>query len=158
MPGSRAGTSKAEAQRPLPRQAGGSVADLDVHLWCHTSIAPERELVRQHVRGRVAGFIRMSKLENFDAADREDAREVKAVYDYFEHTKADAQHRVSVPDKFVDDIALAGTVEEVREQVRRLMSFPALDQIVIGPQVSGEAFVTDEYILRKFAEQVISRL
>ena len=140
------------------RQAGRSVADIDVHLWCHTSIAPERELARQHVRGRVAGFVRMSKLENFDEADRASAKQVKAAYDYFEHTMADARHRVSVPDKFVDDIALAGTAEEVREQVRRLASFAAVDQIVIGPQVSGEAFVTDEYIMRTFAEKVIGRL
>lgn len=138
------------------RQAGRTGDKIDVHLWCHTSIAPERELARQHVRGRVAGFIRMSKLENFDEADREEAQRVKTAYDYYEHTKADARHRAIVPDKFVDNIALAGTPEEVREQVQRLMSFSAVDQIVIGPQVSGEAFVSDEYILRTFAENVIS--
>jgi alkanesulfonate monooxygenase SsuD/methylene tetrahydromethanopterin reductase-like flavin-dependent oxidoreductase (luciferase family) len=55
-------------------------------------------------------------------------------------------------------IALAGTPEEVREQVRRVMTVPEITRIIILPQNPGRGFIEREAILRTFAEQVMARV
>jgi hypothetical protein len=55
-------------------------------------------------------------------------------------------------------MALAGTPDEVREQVRRVMAVPEIARIILLPQNPGQGFIERESILRTFAEQVMARL
>ncbi len=64
----------------------------------------------------------------------------------------------AVPDRFVDMLALAGTPDEVREQVQRVLTVPEVTRIILLPQNPGQGFIERESILRTFAEQVMARL
>jgi alkanesulfonate monooxygenase SsuD/methylene tetrahydromethanopterin reductase-like flavin-dependent oxidoreductase (luciferase family) len=55
-------------------------------------------------------------------------------------------------------IALAGTPDDVRDQVRRVMTVPEIARIIILPQNPGTGFIARESILRTFAEQVMARV
>jgi alkanesulfonate monooxygenase SsuD/methylene tetrahydromethanopterin reductase-like flavin-dependent oxidoreductase (luciferase family) len=83
---------------------------------------------------------------------------LRAAYDSYQHATAASRHRELVPDRFVDRLALAGTPEEVREQVRRVMTVPEISRIILLPQNPGRGFIERESILRTFAEQVMARL
>ena len=83
---------------------------------------------------------------------------IRAAYDSYQHATAASRHRELVPDRFVDMMALAGAAEEVREQVRRVMTVPEIARIIILPQNPGQGFIERESILRTFAEEVMARL
>ena len=85
-------------------------------------------------------------------------RRLRAAYDSYQHATAASRHRELVPDRFVDMMALAGTPDEVREQVRRVMTVPEIARIILLPQNPGQGFIEREAILRTFAEQVMAHL
>ena len=90
--------------------------------------------------------------------DQAAVRRVRDAYDSYQHATAGSRHRELVPDRFVDMLALAGTPQEVREQVRRVMSVPAIGRIIILPQNPGQGFLEREAILRTFAGEVMARV
>ena len=59
-----------------------------------------------------------------------------------------------VPDKFTNQLALAGTPEEVREQVERMAEVSGFDTIVLNTQASADL----DDSLKLFAEGVIAPL
>jgi 5,10-methylenetetrahydromethanopterin reductase len=132
--------------------------DLDIICWAHTSISDDRQAAREHVRGRVTAALRHPLPVEMNAEDQAVIDRVKAEYDFLEHASADARHRDLAPDRFIDLLALAGTPEEVRDQVRQIMTMPEIAHIVITPQVPGEGFIEREAIFRMFAEGVIAQV
>ena len=101
------------------RAAGRAPEDLDVAIWAPTSIAPDRALARDHVRGRVASALRHAFPVAWSPEDQAVIDQVRAAYDSYQHATAASKHRLLVTDRFVDLMALAGRPEEVREQVER---------------------------------------
>ena len=83
---------------------------------------------------------------------------IRAAYDSYQHATAASRHRELVPDRFVDMMALAGTPDEVRAQVKRVMTVPEIARIILLPQNPGRGFIEREAILRTFAEQVMAHL
>jgi 5,10-methylenetetrahydromethanopterin reductase len=132
--------------------------DLDVAIWAPTSIAPDRALARDHVRGRVASALRHAFPVRFGPEDQAVIDQVRAAYDSYQHASAGSKHRLLVTDRFVDLMALAGRPEEVREQVLGIMNVGGVGRIILLPQVPGQDFVQREDVLRLFAEQVMARL
>ena len=63
-----------------------------------------------------------------------------------------------MPDRLVDLMALAGTPDEVREQVRGVMTVPEIGRIILLLQVPGAGFDSREHILTLFAEEVMARV
>jgi alkanesulfonate monooxygenase SsuD/methylene tetrahydromethanopterin reductase-like flavin-dependent oxidoreductase (luciferase family) len=63
-----------------------------------------------------------------------------------------------VTDRFVDLMALAGTPDDVREQIERVAAVGGVGRIILLPQVPGQDFVEREQVLRLFADQVMARL
>ena len=96
--------------------------------------------------------------ENTSPADAAAVRRLRDAYDSYQHATAASQHRELVPDRFVDMLALAGTPEEVREQVQRVMTVKEIGRIIILPQNPGQGFLERESILNVFAEQVMARV
>jgi len=140
-------------------RAGGRAAeDLDVAIWAPTSIAADRALARDHVRGRVASALRHAFPVRWSPEDQAVIDQVRAAYDSYQHASAGSQHRLLVTDRFVDLMALAGRPEEVREQVCGIMGVGGVGRIILLPQVPAQAFVEREDVLRLFAEQVMARL
>jgi 5,10-methylenetetrahydromethanopterin reductase len=140
------------------RAAGRAPADLDVAIWAPTSIAPDRALARDHVRGRVASALRHAFPVTWSPEDQAVIDRVRAAYDSYEHASAASKHRLLVTDRFVDLMALAGTPDEVREQVRGITGVAGIARIILLPQVPGQAFVEREQVLRLFADQVMARV
>ena len=140
------------------RTAGRNPDDLDVAIWAPTSIASDRALARDHVRGRVASALRHAFPVAWSPEDQAVIDQVRAAYDSYQHASAASKHRLLVTDRFVDLMALAGRPEEVREQVRAIMGVGGVGRIILLPQVPGQAFVEREEVLRLFAEQVMARL
>ncbi|MBI3825895.1 MAG: LLM class flavin-dependent oxidoreductase [Candidatus Rokubacteria bacterium] len=138
--------------------SGRSLDDLDVAVWAPTSLGRDRALARDHVRGRVASALRHAFPVEFSAEDRAAIQRVREQYDSFQHATAGSTHRTLVPDRFVDLMALAGTPGEVVEQVRGIATLPAIDRVIVLPQVPGEGFIERESILQLFAEEVIARV
>jgi 5,10-methylenetetrahydromethanopterin reductase len=140
------------------RAAGRDPKDLDVAIWAPTSIAPDRALARDHVRGRVASALRHAFPVAWSPEDQAVIDQVRAAYDSYQHASAASKHRLLVTDRFVDLMALAGGPEEVREQVLAIMGVGGVGRIILLPQVPGQAFVEREEVLRLFADQVMARL
>lgn len=139
-------------------ESGRRLADLDVVLWAPMSIALDGGLARDHVRGRVASALRHPLPVALDPEDQAAIARLRAGYDAFAHATADSSHRLLVPDRLVDLMALAGTPGEVREQVRRIAGVAGISRIIVLPQVPGQGFHSREEILRLFADQVMARL
>jgi 5,10-methylenetetrahydromethanopterin reductase len=140
------------------RTAGRDPDDLDVAIWAPTSIAPDRALARDHVRGRVASALRHAFPVAWSPEDQAVIDQVRAAYDSYQHASAASKHRLLVTDRFVDLMALAGRPEEVREQVQGIIGVGGVGRIILLPQVPGQDFVEREEVLRLFAEQVMARL
>ena len=140
------------------RSAGRDPGDLDVAIWAPTSIAPDRALARDHVRGRVASALRHAFPVAWSLEDQAVIDQVRAAYDSYQHASAASKHRLLVTDRFVDLMALAGRPEEVREQVRGIIGVGGVGRIILLPQVPGQDFVEREEVLRLFADQVMARL
>jgi 5,10-methylenetetrahydromethanopterin reductase len=134
------------------------LADLDVVLWTPTAVDRDRALARDHVRGRVASAMRHPLPVTLAPDDAAAVRRLRDAYDSYQHATAASRHRELVPDRFVDMLALAGTPDEVREQVRRVMTVPEIGRIIILPQNPGQGFLERESILKIFAEQVMARV
>jgi 5,10-methylenetetrahydromethanopterin reductase len=137
------------------RETGRALGDLDIALWAPTSVARDRALARDHARGRVASALRHPLPVPFSDADRPVVDRLRREYDAFQHATAASRHRALVPDRLVDLMALAGTPEDVRAQVRRVATVPEIRRIILLPQVPDEGFVSREHILTLFAEEVM---
>jgi len=140
------------------REAGRTLADLDLAIWAPTSIGPDRAVARDHARGRVASALRHPLPVPFREEDRPAVERLRREYDAFQHATAASRHRELVPDHLVDLMALAGSPDEVREGVRRVMTVPEIGRIILLPQVPGEGFVAREHIFTLFAEEVMAKI
>lgn len=79
--------------------SGRSVGDLDVVCWAHTSIASDRRLAREHVRGRVAAHLRHPLPVALDADDEALVAKIREEYNFFEHATAGSKHRTLASDR-----------------------------------------------------------
>jgi 5,10-methylenetetrahydromethanopterin reductase len=139
-------------------QAQRRPAEVEVVLWTPTAVDADRALARDHVRGRVASAMRHPLPVALSPEDQAAVRRLRDAYDSYQHATAASRHRELVPDRFVDMIALAGTPDDVRDQVRRVMTVPEIARIIILPQNPGTGFIARESIVRTFAEQVMARV
>jgi 5,10-methylenetetrahydromethanopterin reductase len=140
------------------KAAGRAPTDVDIAIWAPTSIASDRALARDHVRGRVASALRHAFPVKWSPEDQAVIDQVRAAYDSYQHATAASKHRLLITDRFVDLMALAGTPEDVREQVQRVASVGGINRIILLPQVPGQDFVQREQVLRLFADQLMARL
>ena len=140
-------------------KAGGrDLGDLDVALWAPMSVARDGALARDHARGRVASACRHPLPVRLSPEDEAAMRRVRDAYDAYQHATAGSRHRMLVSDRLVDLMALAGTPEEVRDQVARLRTVRGLSRVIVFPQVPDPGFVAREAILTMFADEVMGRL
>jgi len=140
------------------KAAGRTPADVDIAIWAPTSIATDRALARDHVRGRVASALRHAFPVKWSPEDQAVIDQVRAAYDSYQHATAASKHRLLITDRFVDLMALAGTPDDVREQVQRVAGVGGVNRIILLPQVPGQDFVQREQVLRLFADEVMARL
>jgi 5,10-methylenetetrahydromethanopterin reductase len=138
------------------RESGRAPGDVDVALWAPMSIGRDGALARDHVRGRVASAARHPLPVRLPDEDEAAIRRIREHYDAYQHATARSAHRTLVTDRLVDLMALAGTPDDVREQVRRLQAVRGLSRVIIFPQVPEAGFSAREEILTLFAEEVMA--
>ena len=139
-------------------ESGRRLADVDIAIWAPASVGLDGTLARDHARGRVASALRHPLPVPFRPEDVPAIERLRREYDAFQHATAASRHRELVPDRLVDLMALAGTPDDVREQVRRVMTVPEIGRIILLPQVPGMGFDSREHILTLFAEEVMARV
>jgi 5,10-methylenetetrahydromethanopterin reductase len=147
-----------ERVRQGARERGRDLDDLDVALWAPLSIGRDRALARDHARGRVASACRHPLPVRLADEDEAAMRRVREAYDAYQHATAGSQHRTLVPDRLVDLMALAGTPDDVREQVARLRGVRGLSRVIVFPQVPDPGFSARETILTMFADEVMAHV
>jgi 5,10-methylenetetrahydromethanopterin reductase len=140
------------------RASGRELTDLDVALWAPMSIGRDGALARDHARGRVASACRHPLPVRLSDEDEQAIRRVREAYDAYQHATAGSRHRTLVTDRLVDLMALAGTPDDVREQVERLRTVRGLSRVVVVPQVPDAGFIAREATLTIFADEVMARV
>jgi len=139
-------------------ESGRQPDEVDIAIWAPASVGRDGALARDHARGRVASALRHPLPIPFRPEDVPAIERLRREYNAFQHATAASEHRALVPDRLVDLMALAGTPEEVRAQVRRVMRVPEIGRIILLPQVPGTGFDSREHILRLFAEEVMAHV
>lgn len=115
------------------REAGRALADVTLCARVGCSIGDDREQAREEMKPYAA----VAANTSFDAIPDEElprdvleqAEELRARYDYYEHAHGDAKHRVLVTDAVMDTVAIAGTPDEAVPRFRTIAAL-GVDRIV----------------------------
>ncbi len=137
------------------REAGG---EPDLSCWAPYSLGATRAEAYDRVRARVAGALATAPLDWYNGADRDAVARLKAAYDIADHASAAPRHASLVPDRLIPDHALAGDAAEVRDGLRHLLDNPALDRVILTPQVIGAGARPLPDVLREFETKILNRL
>ena len=135
---------------------GGSRAEIS--CWAPYSLGATPAEARDRVRSRVAGALVNVNAEWFEGAEREAVERLQASYDVGHHASAAADHAADVPDSLVDRYALAGTPEQVRDGLARLLDQPGVDRVILNPQIVGPGAKPLDVVLRELETQVLPYL
>jgi 5,10-methylenetetrahydromethanopterin reductase len=133
-------------------------APVERSCWAPYSLGATPAEARDRVRSRVAGALVNVKAEWFDGAEREAVERLQASYDVGHHAASAADHASIVPDSLVDRYALAGTAEEVRAGLRRLLDQPGVDRVILNPQIVGPGSKPLDVVLGELETQVLPYL
>jgi len=110
-------------------KAGRKRSDFKINLWIYTAINKDRQKAIDDARGTVAFYSQIAQYEKYFAAHGfgENARGVRAAA----AGKDFAAMRKAVPDEMVTTFALAGTPDDVREQIEAY--WKVADSITLTP-------------------------
>ena len=136
------------------REAGREASGADVIMWVPFAIARDGVEAREQVSKHVAGLLSRVNPDLFDPEDGEAIERIRQGFSPYPHDPNAPKNSGGVPDKFTNQLALAGTPEEVRMQVERMAEVSGFDTIVLNTQASADL---DES-LRLFADGVIAPL
>lgn len=123
--------------------------------WTPCSISEDGKAARDHVKSHVARVLKRPLPFTLNEADQAVVANIYAHYEYYQHMVVGASHSDLVPDRLVPKFAIAGTVEECREQVKQLIG-TGLHQVSIIPHTPDPQ---DRLaLIRTFAEAVMADL
>jgi 5,10-methylenetetrahydromethanopterin reductase len=101
--------------------------------WTPCSIADDGRAARAAVKSHVARVLKRKLPFELGPETREVVRQIREQYAYYEHMVPGTLHGQLVPDELVEQFAIAGTPDEVREQLQRLAATDLVDEIAIIP-------------------------
>jgi 5,10-methylenetetrahydromethanopterin reductase len=133
-------------------------AETEVSCWTPYSLGGDATEARDRIRGRVAGALMNARPDWFSGEERQAVERLQSGYDVGHHAASAAGHAEIVPDSLVDRYALAGTVTEVREQLRRLLDTEGVDRVILNPQIVGPGSKPLETVLREFERDILPGL
>jgi 5,10-methylenetetrahydromethanopterin reductase len=139
------------------REGAGGVMP-EISCWVPYSMAADPNEARNRVRARVAGALMNTNPDWFEGADRDAVMQLQQSYDVSDHATAQPHHAALVTDSLIARYAVAGTPDEVGEQLARVMAHPGIDRVILTPQVSGEGAVPIEQVLHELEVQVLRNL
>lgn len=144
-----------ELVRGGAEDVGRALSQVDLSAWVITSVSPDGDLAREHVRGRVAVMLDMIDLGRFSQEEREAIGRIKQGSDFSQIANSDSGPGPPELDRFIDMFTLAGTPQEVGAKVQALFAVTEISQIVITLPASGGRFPSIESIMRDFAKGVM---
>jgi 5,10-methylenetetrahydromethanopterin reductase len=121
-------------------------------LWTPCSINDDGAAARDAVKAHVARVLKRPLPYSLSDEHALAVREIYEQYEYYEHMAAGTKHGDLVPDGLVNEFAIAGTVDECREQVERIEKL-GVDQLAIIPhaQDPGDRLA----ILESFTAEIL---
>lgn len=134
-------------------ESGKSLDDLQKTVWLQTFIHPDGKVARDNARWMVA-FVLWGTKAFHDKLGIELPSELKGNLNFDYHLSPEAAGEVGklVPDELVNKFALAGTPDEISEQINKLRSV-GIQQVAIHPW--DVADVSSENAIDLFAKEVI---
>ena len=146
-----------ECVRRGAEDAGRDLQNEDFKYVCWTpcAIAQDGAVARDFVKAHVARILKRPLPFELSPQDQSVANQVYEHYEYDQHMVVGARHSQLVPDDIVTRFAIAGTVEECREQVRQLKD-SGLHQLAIIPHTPDPR--DRRALVKTFAEEVMARI
>ena len=147
-----------QAMECVRRGATEAGRDLDSEgfqyvCWTPCSISADGVSARASVKAHVARVLKRPLPFELSEDDRAVVERVYKSYDYHQHMVVGAGHSDPIPDCLVGKFAIAGTVDECREQVRA-MAAASIHQVAIVPHTEDPRDRSS--IVRSFAKDVMS--
>ena len=136
----------------------GRQSPFEVSVWVPYGLAADPRAARDSVRPRVAGALVQADPAQFEGTERTAVERLQASYDVGHRASAGPEHAAIVPDSLVDRYAVAGTPEQVRAGLARLLDHPAIDRVILNPQISGAGAPPIDQVLRDLARDVLPGL
>jgi 5,10-methylenetetrahydromethanopterin reductase len=130
----------------------------EVSVWVPYCLADNPDSARAAVRPRVAAALVQADPTQFTGAERDAVERLQASYDVAHHASAGPAHAALVPDSLVDRYAIAGSAEQVRAGLLRLLDNPAIDRVILNPQMAGAGAPPMHAVLRDLAGKVLPDL
>lgn len=115
-------------------EAGRSLDDVHVVLWCSASIHADGAYARDLVRPQVASTVMQTVQVHLPPEELADVERIRGAYDYYDHNVVGSAHARLVTDALTDRFSLAGTPDECRSRLDTL-STTGIDQVSIVPFV-----------------------
>ena len=122
--------------------------------WAPCSISEDGKTALDFVKPHVARVLKRPLPFSLSEEDKAVVEEIYKHYEYYQHMAVGAVHGDLVPDRLVTKFAIAGTVEECREQVGRLKE-TGIDQIAIIPHTPDPR--DRMQLVRTFAEDIFPK-
>ena len=138
--------------------AGKEASEGDVIMWVPFAISRDGAVAREHVSKHAASLLSRVNPDLFEEGDREAIERIKKGFSPYPHDPNAPKNTGGVPDRFIEQLTLAGTPDEVRGQVERMAEVSGFDTIVLNTQAGNGRFTTLEESLKLFAEGVIRPL
>ncbi len=121
--------------------------------WTPCSISDDGNAARHHVKAHVARVLKRPLPFTLNPEDQAVVTKIYEQYEYYQHMVVGADHSELVPDQLVPKFAIAGTVEECREQVKQLLE-TGVHQVSIIPHTPDPQ--DRSALIRTFAEDVVA--
>ncbi len=140
------------------RSAGKDPADVEVSCWAGIGLADDPRAARDQVRARAAAAIKNADPDLFEGEERSVVLRLKREYEPARHASPSSPHSRALPDSLIERYALAGTPEELRVQLSRLLSQPGIGRVILTPQVPGPDALPVDILLQRLARDVLPHL
>lgn len=138
--------------------AVGRPKSCEVSVWVPYCLADNPTVARRAVRPRVAGALVQADPSQFTGAERAAVERLQASYNVAHHASAGPEHADLVPDSLIDRYAVAGTADDVRAGLIRLFDNPAVDRVILNPQMAGAGAPPLHAVLRDLEGKVLPGL
>jgi alkanesulfonate monooxygenase SsuD/methylene tetrahydromethanopterin reductase-like flavin-dependent oxidoreductase (luciferase family) len=136
----------------------GRQAPFEVSVWVPYAFSSDPRAARDSIRPRVAAAVVQADAAQFEGTERTAVERLQASYDVGHHASAGPEHAAIIPDSLVDRYAVAGGAAEVQAGLMRLLDHPAIDRVILNPQISGAGAAPIDQVLRDLAREVLPGL
>ena len=123
--------------------------------WAPCSINRDGGAAREYVKAHVARVLKRPLPFALNEEDQAAVRQIYEQYEYYEHMAVGTKHGTLVPDRLVNKFAIAGTVEECREQVRQIRGL-GVHQLAIIPHTPDPRDRLP--LIETFAKEIMAKL